>query len=247
MQYFLFGMVALAGTLLLMQRFTVANAASLARGLSLGAGIGSLAIGSAMMFRGWTVGGLGLAGFGAYLLLRGTSPFAGWWAGQTAAPRNVSRVTTEHLDVELELETGVMRGRVLKGFFANRDLETLRPVELAHLWADCQFADPQSAQILEAYLDRVHPTWRDDMARTAGAHTASPGGDQSGRERPLSEQDDGRMTRDEALDILGLKPGASEDQIRRAHRDLMLKLHPDRGGSHVLASKVNEAKDVLLG
>ncbi len=237
MQYFLFGTVALAATLLLMQAFAALNVAILVRSMSLGAGIGAVAVGLAMMVRGWMFGGLWLAGIGAYLLMPRTSRFTPW--SGTSTPRNVSRVTTEHLDVELDRDTGVMQGRVLKGFFAKRSLDGLRPVELAHLWADCQFADPQSATILEAYLDRVHPSWRDDMART------SEPGDRAGRsEGPIGSS---RMSASDALDILGLKPGATEAQIRRAHRDLMLKLHPDRGGSHVLAAKVNEAKDVLLG
>ena len=104
---------------------------------------------------------------------------------------------------------------------------------MAHLWQDCRFADPQSAQIIEAYLDRTHPTWREDMAR---AESGATGGAPTGR-----------MTRAQALDILGLQEGASEDDIRRAHRELMMKMHPDRGGSTFLAAKINEAKDVLLG
>jgi len=99
------------------------------------------------------------------------------------------------------------------------------------LWQDCRFSDPQSAQIVAAYLDRLHPTWHEDMARQSGQ----------------SADGEGRMTREEALEILGLASGASEDDIRRAHRELMMKLHPDRGGSTYLAAKINEAKDVLLG
>jgi hypothetical protein len=154
----------------------------------------------------------------------GSLPGTGPTGGQT------SRIVTNHLEMELDHDTGAMRGRVLKGVFAGRPIERLAPAELALLWRDCQFSDPKSAQLIEAWLDRMHPTWREDMARAE----AEPG-------------PGGIMTREEAYEILGLGPGASPEDIRRAHRDLMKRMHPDAGGSSYLAAKINEAKDVLLG
>ena len=64
---------------------------------------------------------------------------------------------------------------------------------------------------------------------------------------PPPRRDQSPMSRDEALRVLGLGADAGGDDIRAAHRRLMLQNHPDKGGSDYLASKVNEAKDVLLG
>jgi hypothetical protein len=57
----------------------------------------------------------------------------------------------------------------------------------------------------------------------------------------------GAMSRAEALKVLGLEAGASESDIRAAHRRLIQQTHPDKGGTNYLAAKINEAKDVLLG
>ena len=229
MQYLLLGFAVLLALLLLTRVYTFANPHGLARQLRIGAGVAVLAGAGVLVYRGAIGYAMSLAALGSWLLWgMGGLP---WGGSAQKSPGQSSRVETEHLEVELDHDTGQIRGRVLKGFFAGRDLETLAPVEMAHLWQDCRFADPQSAQILEAYLDRAHPTWREDMARADGE----------------SSGPSGHMTRAQALDILGLSEGASDDDIRRAHRDRMMKMHPDRGGSTFLAAKINEAKDVLLG
>ena len=230
MQYLLLGLAALLLFLIAARAFTVANPQALARQLRIGAGVAALAGAGVLVVRGLAGYALTLATLGGWLLWGQGLP--GFPGSASKSPGQSSRVTTEHLEVELDHDTGEVRGRVLKGFFEGRRLEELKPVELAHLWQDCRFADPQSAQILEAYLDRVHASWREDMARTEGSHAPESGG---------------TMTREQALEILGLEPGATADDIRRAHRELMMKLHPDRGGSTYLAAKINEAKDVLLG
>jgi hypothetical protein len=229
MQALLLGLAALILALAAAGIFVRASSQKLAVIITRIAGVLVLAGSSYALFRGQLVMALGLGIVGLWLL--GGQMLPGRGPGP-ASPGNRSRVVTEHLEMELDHDTGEMRGKVLKGFFSGRSIEDLRPVELAHLWQDCRFADPQSAQLVEAYLDRIHPSWREDMARAEAEAPKGP---------------DGRMTRAEALEILGLKGEASDEEIRRAHRELMLKLHPDRGGSTYLAAKVNEAKDVLLG
>jgi hypothetical protein len=72
-----------------------------------------------------------------------------------------------------------------------------------------------------------------------------PQGDEA--ETPRGPPGTGRMSREEAYEVLGLSAGATREEIIAAHRRLMQKMHPDRGGSDYLAGKINRARDVLLG
>jgi hypothetical protein len=135
----------------------------------------------------------------------------------------------------LDHDSGEMTGVVRRGSFEGAHLDDLGLSDLLSLWQECRSEDPQSAAVLEAYLDRQHAeTWRDAAEERFGG---------AGARRPA---DGGAMSQEEALEILGLENDPGEADIIDAHRRLMQKVHPDHGGSNYLASKINEAKDLLL-
>jgi hypothetical protein len=147
-----------------------------------------------------------------------------------------STVNTAFLRMTLDHDTGRMEGTILRGHFAGMRLDELGRSDLLGLLRECRAEDEEGARLLEAYLDRLRPDWRDELAG-AGAGAGS-----SGTARPAS----GDMTVEEAYAILGLAPGADAEAIKEAHHRLMVKLHPDHGGSDYLATKINRARDVLL-
>jgi hypothetical protein len=139
-------------------------------------------------------------------------------------------VESAYLRMTLDHDSGEMDGVVLKGSLQGSHLRDLSLEQLQQLWETCRGEDADGAALLEAYLDRIHPDWRqEEQASDATSHTPGP------------------MSREEAWQVLGLEPGADEQAIIEAHRRLMQKLHPDRGGSTYLAAKLNQAKDLLLG
>lgn len=249
MAYLLSGLTALVIALLIARGFTSANPATIARQIRFLGGVLLVAIAAVLALRGRIDLALliGFAGWGL-LMGRGVLPWgSGGWGGGPS-PNQGSRVATDHLEMELDHASGAIRGTILKGRFAGQDIETLSPADLVLIWQDYSFADPSSAQILEAYLDRRHPTWRDDLERQAEGEDGedTDRSDQRGSRRSSAPRSSS-MTRAEAFEILGLQDGASDDDIRSSHRELMKKLHPDRGGSNYLAAKINEAKALLVG
>ncbi|MEH6498111.1 MAG: hypothetical protein V7751_01835 [Pseudoalteromonas distincta] len=150
---------------------------------------------------------------------------------------NQSRVISLVLEMTLDHDSGDMAGTVTSGPLSGRSLAELSESEFIQLLQYCRQVDEDSARLLESYLDRrFGDSWREDDAAEAGARHG-PG---------QNEQRDGALSEVEALEILGLKDGASREDIVEAHRRMMQKMHPDRGGSDYLAALINQAKDVLL-
>jgi DnaJ domain len=154
---------------------------------------------------------------------------------RTPAAGQTSTVATPFLRMTLDHDTGSMTGTILQGRFSGMRVEELGGADLLALLRECRAEDEEGARLLEAYLDRVRPDWRDELAGER------PGGSGGG-----ARSTGGDMTVEEAYAILGLAPGADAEAIKEAHRRLMVKLHPDHGGSDYLATKINRARDVLL-
>jgi hypothetical protein len=226
---FLLGIAALVLLLVAARAFATADPHRLSGLLRQAGGYALLAAAAYLGLTGRFYAAVPLAYLGATLLNWIPSP-AGLGARMRRTPGQVSRVRARFVEMELDHDTGAMRGTILAGQYENVPLDALDRTTLLSLLKEF---DAESRSLLEAYLDRREPGWREDIQKDAGAGRG---------EAPRF----GPMTEEEALQILGLKPGASSFEIRRAHRTLMKKLHPDQGGSTYLAARVNEAKEVLL-
>ena len=220
--------------------FSRANPAKLARYLKPLGGYATLAVAAFMMIRGQVEAAVAVGGFGLYLLGLANPPaFARMFSKVGGAPGadKVSRVRSAMIEMELHHDSGAMEGTILAGPFSGGRLADLTRPQCEEIWRLCRRDDPEGARLLEAYLDRRFPGWRPAGEADADAG----GGGRSGNQRLA-----GAMTEDEAYEILGLAKGASSEEIARAHRALMKKLHPDYGGPTALAAKVNEAKAILM-
>ena len=231
------GVVAVIILYLLLQMFRAANPVMLARVIKLAGGILALAVAAFTGLRGELAVAIPLAFFGAGLLgwaPAGTPSFANigriFGAGGRRSGGQASRVRSRFFEMTLDHDSGALTGAIISGPNAGHSLEEFDLPALLGMFAEL---DNESAALLESYLDRRFPAWRQHAQ-----------GDAAGRQRRAAP--DNKMTDEEAYQILGLKPGAGRDEIGRAHRSLMKKLHPDQGGSTYLAARVNEAKEVLL-
>lgn len=168
-----------------------------------------------------------LAMFGVALWLLGR-------ASRKAPPtRKMSRIRSAMIEMDYDHRSGRMSGLVIAGPFEGAPLDKLDRDQCGHLYQAALARDADGARLLEAYLDRRFAGWRgagDGDAQARQRQAAPPGG----------------MSEDEAYEVLGLRRGASRDEIVRSHRRVMKKWHPDQGGTADLAARANEAKEVLL-
>jgi len=226
----LFGLAALAILLWAAQKYLKADPRKLAAVLKLSGGIAMLVFAAFLALRGQVGVAAPLAAVGLGLL--GWLPFgpAGFGARTQKSAGQVSRVRSAFLEMELDHDTGAMRGVILAGPREGTRLEGLDVDTLIGLMSEI---DDESRALLAAYLDRRDAGWREH----AQADAATRQGGSAAR---------GPMSQEEAYQILGLQPGAKAEEIVRAHRTLMKRIHPDQGGTNYLAARVNEAKDTLL-
>ncbi len=235
MPYLLLGLLALVLGLLALRAFANANPKTLARNLRrLGVGVlGALALlfavtgrfGLAMPLAFAAMALLGNKGLGGFNIPGGGFGFPG---GAKPSPGQRSTIRTAFLEMALDHDSGRADGIVRKGPHAGKRLSALSLTELRDLLAHWARVDPQAMRLLEAYLDREYPDWRQ-----AGASHST-------------QADPAHMTVAEAYAVLGLSPGASRAEILKAHRRLMKEHHPDHGGSDEMAARLNAAKDILL-
>jgi hypothetical protein len=170
---------------------------------------------------------LGAVGLG----LLGWMPFgpAGFSARTQKSTGRTSRVRSAFFEMELEHDSGDMDGRVVAGPHQGAALKALDVKTLVGMLSEI---DEESRALLVAYLDRRDPRWSEHAQGDAATG------------RPAASS--GKMSEQEAYQILGLETGASAEDISHAHRTLMKKFHPDQGGSTYLAARINEAKETLV-
>jgi DnaJ-like protein len=232
MFYILTGIVLLIALLAAGRSFVQANPATLAQNMRVFGGVLLLILALVFALGGRYPLAIPAFGFGISLLgLAGIRHLSGGYNPRKTSGQR-SRVRTAMVEMELDHDSSDMTGTILAGGFQGRSLNDLSDEELHAFWQET-VQDEQSRKLIEAYLDRRLSGWREHFQT-------------DGTEGQGSSASTGPMTDEEAYQILGLSPNSGDAEIRAAHRRLMMRVHPDKGGSGFLAAKINEAKDTLL-
>ena len=231
--YFLLGLGVLLFFWLLGKGYVQAHPASMVKNGKIIGGIALLLLAGLFAIRGAMAIAAPMAIFAMGVL--GIKPLSSLLSGAGYKPHKSagqhSTVRTDFLEMILDHDSGALGGKVLQGQCAGKALGALGVTTLCDLLGYYAKHDPQSAQLLEAYLDHVHPDWQEKMG---------------GQSHQRSQGATGGLGLEEAYQILGIAPGASVKEIKTAHKKLMKKFHPDQGGSGYFAAQINAAKDRLL-
>ena len=148
---------------------------------------------------------------------------------------NRSQVVTKTLKMTLDHTSGTMDGEVLEGSLAGRRLQALSLDELKELHQYCDQYDAEASRLLMSFISRERAdTWDGETGSNQSGGSQAGAGTSSG------------MDRIEAMSILGLEEPFSRKDVTQAHRSLMGKFHPDKGGNTYLATKLNNARDILM-
>lgn len=152
---------------------------------------------------------------------------------------NQSQVATKTLKMTLDHDSGTMDGEVLIGTLAGRQLQTLSLEELKTLYQYCEQHDAEASRLLMSFIARERAdVWDGDTDYASSGSGSTGGGGASGGSSAMGKA--------EALAILGLEEPFTRKEVTQAHRSLMGKFHPDKGGNTYLATKLNNARDILM-
>ncbi len=145
----------------------------------------------------------------------------------------LSSMQSRFIRLQIDILSGALQGEVLEGEYTGRKLQSMSVDELLQLLEQCKQQDADSAALLMAYLDHSKPGW-------------SASGSKEDNDTYRRKESSTVMSDHHAREILGVSDEASEKEIVKAHKRLMQKMHPDRGGSVYLAKQINAARDALL-
>lgn len=232
MNYVLIGGLAVLGLLVLFQLVRRVDVRRLVRSARWIVGGLAAAVSALMLLRG-QMAIASVTGYAAFSILK-FGRLGPWsFENDDLGEDNRSSVRSRFISMTLDHDAGTVDGRVIAGQFKGADLMELGEIETRQLLDEVS-GDTDSLALLETWLDKNRAGWREYFAGQESDGPSNEGGGSS------ADSDE------EAYNILGLKPGATAEQVHEAHRKLMMGVHPDQGGSNYLAAKINAAKDRLL-
>lgn len=144
---------------------------------------------------------------------------------------HLSSMQSRFIQLQINIITGELQGEVLAGEYKGQLLQKMTKEALLSLLEQCKQQDAESAALLIAFLDARHADWSN--AKT-------------GNNNDSFRQPETKMSKKQACEILGVPENSNKKQVIAAHKKLMQKIHPDKGGSVYLAQLINQAKDTLI-